>query len=1028
MNISELFIRRPVFATVVSLILVLVGLVSYDRLSVREYPEIDEPVVTVTTTYRGASASVIEREVTQPLEDSMAGIEGIEILSSTSRAEESQVTARFTLETDPDVAASDVRDRVGRARGLLPDEIDEPIIAKVEADAQPIMYIAFKSDRMSELEITDYLDRIVTDRLQNQPGVAQVSIFGGREYSMRIWVDRSRLAAYGLTVQDVENAVRTQNAEIPSGRIESIDREFTVLAKTALQTPDEFGHIVVKQADGFQVRLNQVARVEVAAADERRSATYNGETSISLGIVKQATANPLEVAANVRQALKDLAPTLPTGMSAFVGYDTSVFIAESISSVYETIFEAVLLVVLVIFVFLRTLRASFIPVVTIPISLITSFAIMLMLGFSINTLTLLSMVLAIGLVVDDAIVMLENIYRHIEEGKAPFRAAIEGSKEITFAVIAMTLTLAAVYAPVGFAEGRTGKLFLEFALTLAATVVVSGFVALTLTPMLCSKLLRHETKESRIQRWLRERLEDLDEGYKNILAKALVRRKLIVGIAAVLALSCVGLFMVLKQELAPFEDRGTLLVVGQAPQGATLEFSQRYAKQLQNLYVDIPEVAGYLVVSGFPQITDLVSFSRLVPWDERSRTQQEIIAMLQPKLGKIPGILAFGVNPPSLGQSSRSQPVEYVIQASGTYEELEGYVNAVMDEIRQNRGFVNPDSNLKLQKPQLDIQVNRDKVVDAGIDVSTVGRTLETLLGGRQVTRYEQGGKQYDVIIQVADDERQTPTDIRDIYVRGDKGEMVQLSNLIEVKETVAPNSLNHFNQLRSATISASLAPGYSMGEALEFLDATTQRLLPTSAQTDLDGQLREFVKSSGTIAVTFALALLFIYLVLAAQFESFIDPLIILVSVPLSIFGALMLLFLTDTTLNIYSQVGLITLVGLISKHGILIVEFSNQLREKGHSVYDAVVEAAGLRLRPIMMTTGAMVLGALPLALASGAGAESRRSIGYVIVGGISFGTLLTLFVVPTVYLIIAGWRARRLEAKAAQAPNVPPSVPAE
>jgi|TARA_R100000322_G_scaffold99519_9_gene63072 multidrug efflux pump len=1027
-NISELFIRRPVFATVVSLILVLVGLVSYDRLSVREYPEIDEPVVTVTTTYRGASASVIEREVTQPLEDSMAGIEGIEILSSTSRAEESQVTARFTLETDPDVAASDVRDRVGRARGLLPDEIDEPIIAKVEADAQPIMYIAFRSDRMSELEITDYLDRIVTDRLQNQPGVAQVSIFGGREYSMRIWVDRSRLAAYGLTVQDVENAVRTQNAEIPSGRIESIDREFTVLAKTALQTPDEFGHIVVKQADGFQVRLNQVARVEVAAADERRSATYNGETSISLGIVKQATANPLEVAANVRQALKDLAPTLPTGMSAFVGYDTSVFIAESISSVYETIFEAVLLVVLVIFVFLRTLRASFIPVVTIPISLITSFAIMLMLGFSINTLTLLSMVLAIGLVVDDAIVMLENIYRHIEEGKAPFRAAIEGSKEITFAVIAMTLTLAAVYAPVGFAEGRTGKLFLEFALTLAATVVVSGFVALTLTPMLCSKLLRHETKESRIQRWLRERLEDLDEGYKNMLAKALVRRKLIVGIAAVLALSCVGLFMVLKQELAPFEDRGTLLVVGQAPQGATLEFSQRYAKQLQNLYVDIPEVAGYLVVSGFPQITDLVSFSRLVPWDERSRTQQEIIAMLQPKLGKIPGILAFGVNPPSLGQSSRSQPVEYVIQASGTYEELEGYVNAVMDEIRQNRGFVNPDSNLKLQKPQLDIQVNRDKVVDAGIDVSTVGRTLETLLGGRQVTRYEQGGKQYDVIIQVADDERQTPTDIRDIYVRGDKGEMVQLSNLIEVKETVAPNSLNHFNQLRSATISASLAPGYSMGEALEFLDATTQRLLPTSAQTDLDGQLREFVKSSGTIAVTFALALLFIYLVLAAQFESFIDPLIILVSVPLSIFGALMLLFLTDTTLNIYSQVGLITLVGLISKHGILIVEFSNQLREKGHSVYDAVVEAAGLRLRPIMMTTGAMVLGALPLALASGAGAESRRSIGYVIVGGISFGTLLTLFVVPTVYLIIAGWRARRLEAKAAQAPNVPPSVPAE
>lgn len=1018
MHISELFIRRPVFATVVSLILMLIGIVSYDRLSVREYPEIDEPVVTVTTTYRGASASVVEREVTQPLEDSMAGIEGIEVLSSTSRAEESQVTARFTLETNPDVAASDVRDRVGRARGLLPTEIEEPIIAKVEADAQPIMYIAFKSDRMSSLEITDYLDRIVTDRLQNQPGVAQVGIFGGREYSMRVWVDRERLAAYNLTVQDVENAIRTQNAEIPSGRIESLDREFTVVSKTALQTPEEFGDIVVKESGGFQVRLREVARVEVGAADERRSATYNGETSISLGIVKQATANPLDVAANVRKTLEELQPTLPAGMGSFVGYDTSIFIAESIKSVYETIFEAVILVVLVIFVFLRTVRASFIPVVTIPISLITTFGIMLMLGFSINTLSLLAMVLAIGLVVDDAIVMLENIYRHIEEGKTPFQAAIDGSREITFAVIAMTLTLVAVYAPVSFAEGRTGKLFLEFALTLAGAVLVSGFVALTLTPMLCSKLLRREVKETRVQRWLRERLEELDAAYKSSLRKALSRQGAVVGAAFAVALSCVGLFMLLQQELAPLEDRGTLLVVGQAPQGATLEFSQRYAKQIQDIYTDIPEVAGYLVVSGFPQITDLVSFSRLIPWGDRSRSQQEIVETLQPKLNRIPGIMAFAVNPPSLGQSGRSQPVEYVIQASGTYEELDGYVQAMLNEIRANPGFTNPDTNLKLQKPQLDISVNREKVVDAGIDVATVGRTLETLLGGRRITRYEQGGKQYDVIVQVADEERRTPGDISNIYVRGGKGEMVQLSNLITVDEVVAPNSLNRFNQLRAATISAGLAPGYSTGEALAFLDATAARILPPVAQTDVDGQLREFVKSSGTIMVTFVLALIFIYLVLSAQFESFIDPLVILISVPLSIAGALMLLFLTDTTLNIYSQVGLITLVGLISKHGILIVEFSNQLREKGLSVYDAVIEAASLRLRPILMTTGAMALGAVPLALASGAGAESRRSIGYVIVGGITFGTLLTLFVVPTVYLLIASWREKRLAAKAAAA----------
>jgi len=1017
MHISELFIRRPVFATVVSLILMLIGIVSYDRLSVREYPEIDEPVVTVTTVYRGASASVVEREVTQPLEDSMAGIEGIEVLSSASRPEESQVTARFTLATDPDVAASDVRDRVGRARGLLPDDVDEPIIAKVEADAQPIMYIAFKSDRMSSLEITDYLDRIVRDRLQNQPGVAQVSIFGGREYSMRIWVDRARLAAYNLTVQDVENAVRAQNTEIPSGRIESLDREFTVLAKTALQTPEEFENIVVKESDGFQVRLSQVARVEVAAADVRRSATYNGETSISLGVVKQATANPLEVAAAVRKTLDDLAPSLPEGMGSFVGYDTSVFIAESIRSVYETILEAIVLVVLVIFVFLRTVRASFIPVVTIPISLITSFAIMLMFGFSINTLTLLAMVLAIGLVVDDAIVMLENIYRHIEMGKTPFQAAIDGSREITFAVIAMTLTLVAVYAPVSFAEGRTGKLFLEFALTLAGAVAVSGFVALTLTPMLCSKLLRHETSQGRIQRWLGDKLDELDAGYKKLLRRVLEMQRAVVAVAIVVGLSCAGFLMLLQQELAPLEDRGTLLVVGQAPQGATLEFSARYAKQIEQIYIDIPEVAGYLVVSGFPQITDLVSFSRLIHWSDRSRTQQEIVNEIQPKLARIPGILAFAVNPPSLGQSGRSLPVEYVVQASGTYEELEQYVNRMMQEIRQNPGFVNPDTNLKLQKPQLDIEVNRDKVVDAGIDVATVGRTLETLLGGRRVTRYEQGGKQYDVIVQVADEERRTPNDISNIYVRGGKGEMVQLSNLISVTETVAPNALNRFNQLRAATISANLAPGYSMGEAQAFLDDAAERLLPATAQTDVDGQLREFVKSSNTIAVTFVLALLFIYLVLSAQFESFLDPLVILVSVPLSIAGALMLLFLTGTTLNIYSQVGLITLVGLISKHGILIVEFSNQLRERGSSVYDAVVEASGLRLRPILMTTGAMVLGATPLALASGAGAESRRSIGLVIVGGISFGTLLTLFVVPTVYLILASWRERRVAAKAAK-----------
>lgn len=1019
MHISELFIRRPVFATVVALILILVGAVSYERLTVREYPAIDEPVVTITTNYRGASASVIEREVTQPLEESIAGIEGIEVLSSASRPEQSQVTARFTLETDPNVAANDIRDRVGRVRGLLPDEIDEPIIAKVEADAQPIMFIAYLSDRMSELDITDYLDRVVKNQMQNQPGVAQVVIFGERLYSMRIWLDRARLAAYGLTAQDIENAVRQQNAEIPSGRIESMDREFTVLAKTALASPEEFGEIVVKQDGDYQVRLKDVARVEIAAADVRRAATYNGTPSISIGIVKQATANPLEVSKAVRETMKEMAPNLPVGMTANVGFDSSVFIEESIKSVYETIFEAIVLVVLVIFFFLRTLRASFIPVVTIPVSLIGTFGLMFALGFSINTLTLLSMVLAIGLVVDDAIVVLENIYRHIEDGLSPIEGAIKGSKEITFAVISMTLTLVAVYTPVAFATGRTGKLFLEFALTLASAVLVSGLMALTLTPMLCSRLLSHKKSSGRFEAYMGEKLDQLDAAYKRTLLNVIENSRAVLIVAGCVGLSCVAFFNLLNQELAPSEDRGFLLVVGMAPEGATLNFTQRYGREIEDVISDIPEVKGYLVVAGFPQITRLISFSLLEPWGERDRLLHEIVEGANEKLQNIPGIRAFAINPPSLGASARSQPVQYVIQTTGTYDDLEVSVEAFLNRLRSNQGFVFPDSDLHLDKPQIDIQVNRDKVIDAGIDVASVGRTLETFLGGRKVTRFELGGKQFDAIIQVEDDDRRTPSDISDIYVRSRSGGMVQLSNLVDVNETIAPDSLNHFNQFRSATITANLSPNYSMGEALKFMDGVAAEVLPANARTDLDGEMREFTKSSGTLAATFVLAILFIYLVLAAQFESFLDPLIIMISVPLSMAGALALLFLTNTTLNIYSQVGLITLVGLITKHGILIVEFSNQLREQGRNVHDAVIEAAGLRLRPILMTTGAMVLGAAPLAFSSGAGAESRASIGWVIVGGMTFGTLLTLFVVPTVYLLIKTWQDKRTAPQAVSAP---------
>ncbi|MGB6114529.1 MAG: efflux RND transporter permease subunit, partial [Comamonas sp.] len=570
---------------------------------------------------------------------------------------------------------------------------------------------------------------------------------------------------------------------------------------------------------------------------KRRAATYNGTPSISIGIIKQATANPLEVSEGVRAELDRLAPTLPSGMTAYVGFDSSIFIDESIRSVYETIGEAIVLVVLVIFFFLRTVRASFIPVVTIPVSLIGTFCIMFALGFSINTLTLLSMVLAIGLVVDDAIVVLENIYRHIENGATPIEGAIKGSREITFAVISMTLTLAAVYTPVAFATGRTGKLFLEFALTLAAAVVVSGFMALTLTPMLCSRLLRHNPSAGRFDKFLGDLLDRLDAGYKRTLEKVLQRRRFVVTSAACVALSCVGLYMMINQELAPIEDRGTLLIVGRAPEGATIDYALRYTREIEKIVSQVPEVSGYLVVAGFPQITNLISFSKLKPWSERDRSQKEIVEAIKDDLWRIPGILAFGINPPSLGQSSRSQPVQFVIQTSGTYDELEHYVETFLSKVRDNQGFVFPDTDLHLDKPQIDIQVNRDKVIDAGIDVATVGRTLETFLGGRKITRFEQNGKQYDVIVQVGDEDRRTPNDISGIYVRSATGEMVQLSNLVDVHETIAPDSLNHFNQFRSATITANLAPGYSMGEALAFMQKVAKDVLPATVKTDLDGE-----------------------------------------------------------------------------------------------------------------------------------------------------------------------------------------------
>ena len=1009
MFLPELCIKRPVLATVMSLAIILIGVIAFLRLPVREYPNIDAPIVSVRTVYPGASAEIMESQVTQPLEDSLAGIEGVKTIKSVSREEVSQVTVELVLERDVDAAANDVRDRVARVRGLLPDEVKDPVVAKIEADAQAILWLAFSSTRHSALEITDYADRSIVDRLQALPGVASVIIAGERRYAMRLWLDRDRMAAYGLTPQDVENALKKQNIELPSGRIESRQREFSVLTESDLRAPEQFNDLILKETKGYPIRLRDIGYAEIGAADERNAVRVNGNPSVALGVVKQSTANTLSVAQSIRALLPGIEASLPEGMKILIGYDGSIFIEKSIEAVYHTMLEALALVVGVIFLFLRNWRATVIPFVTIPVSLVGAFIFLYALGFTINTLTLLGLVLAIGLVVDDAIVVLENIHRHIEAGMPPFKAALRGSKEIAFAVVAMTLTLAAVFTPLAFMKGNIGRLFTEFAFTVAAAVLVSGFVALTLTPMMCSKLLRHEQRHNWLFNVSERFFLAMNRGYRGALVYALNARWLVVVLFFATGAGAVWLFLHLKSELSPLEDRGTIIGVIVAPEGATLAYTDGYARQLEQFYKAIPEVISYFsfVAPGLEKpnpVTSALSFVRLKPWEQRQRKQQDIAKELGPKMfGGLPGVLAFPINPPSLGQSFRSPAVQFVIQAS-SYAELQKMADQIMAKTRPYPGMTNLDTDLRLNKPQLAVNLKRDKIAAVGADVEDIGRTLETLLGGRQVTRFKREGQQYDVMVQLKDRDREQPTDLTAIFVRGREGQLVQLSNLVEVRETVAPKELNHFNRQRAALVSANIAPGYTLGEALDFMDKTAAEVLGANAQIALDGQSREFRESGASLYVTFVLALLFIYLVLAAQFESFVAPFVIMLTVPLAVTGALLALFLTGGTLNVYSQIGLVMLVGLITKNGILIVEFANQLRLTGLGRREAVLEAATLRLRPILMTTLATILGAIPLALAIGAGAESRQQIGWVIVGGLLLGTFLTLSVVPVAYTLLA------------------------
>jgi multidrug efflux pump len=1019
MKLSEVSIRRPVLATVMSLTIALFGVISFFRTPVREYPNIDPPIVSITTVYRGAASNVIEAEITQLIEEELATLEGVKLLRSSSQEQVSRITVEFVLSRDVDQAANDVRDRLSRLRGRLPREADDPIVSKVDTNAQAVMWLALYGEGFSNLEVSDVANVVLKERLLRMPGVGSVIIGGERKYAMRIWLDPARLAAYGLTVVDVDNAIQGQNAEIPSGRIEGAGREFSVRTRGELADPAAFGAIFLAQRGDRAVHLSDVAEVAVGAEDERTIIRYNGQPAVGLGIVKQASASTLEVANAVKAALPQLSTLVPKGMKLEVAYDSSTFIRDSISEVRMTLLLALGLVVLVIFVFLKSPTATLIPTLAIPVSIIGAFTVVYFAGFTVNILTLLALVLAIGLVVDDAIVMLENIYRHMEMGKSRLRAAYDGAKEIGFAILATTIALVAIFIPVAFLTGNVGRLFNEFGMTVAVSVLISGFVALSLTPMLCSRMLRGHQTEGRIARFVQGRFDALDRFYDRTVRVALRRRMVVLGITAATLVAIAFLFRTLPSELVPTEDRGTIVGILVAPEGSTLSYTDRYARQIEGLYESVPERAGLFTAIGLTgegpgRVTDGFFFLPLKPFSQRSRSQQEIVRDLFPKLLSVPGVLSFAINPPSLGGQFSATPVQYVIQAA-TYDELRPAVESMMAEASKLPYLLNLDTNLKLNTPQIELSIDRARASALGVSVTDIGTTLQTLLGGRESTQFRRGDKQYKVLLQVRPAERATPQAISDLYLRGSGG-LFQMANVVAARETVAPKELNHFNRVRSARITANLAPGVTLGSALDDLDAIAKAKLPQGIRTDLDGESRELRESSGSLAFLFGISVVFIYLVLAAQFESFAHPLTILLTVPLAVFGALLTLKILGMTLNIYSEIGLILLIGLVTKNAILIVEYSNQLRRKeGLDAYEAVARAARIRLRPILMTSFATIFGTLPIALGIGAGAESRKPLGVAVVGGLFFSTLLTLVVVPVVYSYLSGRREAEIEEEA-------------
>jgi len=1009
MGLSEIAIKRPVLTIVLSLVILLLGFIALRFLGIREYPSVEAPIITVSTNYVGANADIIESQVTEPLEESLNGIAGIRSITSVSRDGRSTITVEFELEIDLEAAANDVRDRVSRAIANLPQDVDPPTVSKADADANPILFLNIKSTTRDMLDLSDIAERVFKERLQTISGVSEVRIWGQKKYSMRLWLDPARLVAYQLTPLDVRSALLRENVELPSGAVEGTDIELTVRTSGRLVSIEDFERLILKTSGDQVVRLKDVGYAKMEAENLRTLLRRDGIPMVGTVIIPQPGSNYIEIADQFYERVEEIKRNLPEDIDVQIGFDTTEYIRNSIKEVKNTIYLAFFLVVIIIFIFLRNWRTTIIPVLVIPISLIGTFFVMYLAGFSINVLTLLGIVLAIGLVVDDAIVVLENIYSKIEEGMPPMEAAIKGSGEIFFAVIATTITLVAVFLPIIFLQGITGKLFTEFGLVIASSVVISSFVALTLTPMLSGRILKKPKGRSSIWKWSEAQFTSLNLGYKRSLIW-LMRRRWLAFVALGISIGAIVWFGAkLPSELSPLEDRSDIRIFANAQEGATFEFMDTYMNELlEFLKIEIPEHTAIITVTspGFGASSSTNSgFSRIIlkaPKD-RTRTQMQVADDLSKVVNRLPEARSFVFQQQTFGGRNAGLPVQYVLQAPN-FERLKEIMPDFLERATKDANFSFVDVNLKINKPEISIQIDREKARNLGVSVLDIAQTLQFGLSGQRFDYFILDGKQYQVIGQLDRPNRNDPSDLRKLFVRNDRGEMIQLDNMVILSEETSPLQRFRFNRFVSATISANPAPGVTIGQGIDAMDAIAAEVLPDDFRTALDGPSKEFRESSSSLQFAFLLALILIYLVLAAQFESFRDPLIIMFTVPLALAGAIFSLYLFGQTINIFSQIGIIMLVGLVTKNGILIVEFANQRKEAGRQKINAIINASESRFRPILMTSLSTILGILPIALALGEGSESRVPMGIAVVGGMLFSTFLTLYIIPAIYSYIS------------------------